>query len=104
MESNGLFSEFSVDFPAGVKLGSVLLATEAADVEHRHAGDHLEKLRDNARQECLRWRPVKQHPRAHSIDFAREMIGILLERASSARPALSFLNADDREWVLDNVR
>src|SRR6476620_11394590 len=104
METNGLFSESSIDFPPGVNLGSVLFATEAADTEQRNSGNHLEKLRDNARQESLRWRPVKQHPRAHSTDFAREVIGTLLELASSARPALSFLNTDDREWVLDNVR
>src|ERR1700704_182981 len=103
METNGLAPELNVDFPPGVKLGSLLFATDAKDAEHRDAADQ-EKLRDNARKESLRWRPVKQHPRAHSTDFAREVIGALLERASAARPALSFLSSEDREWVLDNVR
>ncbi|MCU1272663.1 MAG: glycosyltransferase 36, partial [Bryobacterales bacterium] len=104
METNGLSSEFNVAFPPGVKLASPLFATYAEDAEHPDAADHLEKLRDNARKESLRWRPVKQHSRAHSTDFARDVIGRLLERASAARPSLSFLSPDDREWVLDNIR
>src|SRR5205814_7144185 len=79
-------------------------ATVAEETEHQDAADHLENLRDNASKEPLRCRPVKQHPRAHSTDFAREVIGRLLERASGARPALSFVSLEDREWVLDNIR
>src|ERR1700676_85109 len=104
METNGLSSESNVSFPPGMKLANRLFATVAEDAERADAAGHLEKLRDNARKECLRWHPVKPHPRAHSTDFARDVIGALLERASAARPALSFLSSEDREWVLDNIR
>src|SRR5438477_1955642 len=70
------------------------------EAQESRLAEEIESLREKARIECLQWRPVKRHTGAGAVDFSREIIGALIERASLNRGALAFLTLDDRVWVL----